>query len=121
MVVYATSFRGVRATFEECRYVQDLLHNLRIRVTTKDIYVYQYYHKELEERLRHGHRGHISVPQVFIGGQHIGVRLWYGRSIQLNVDLYLSVLQGKRELEELNEVGELRKILEDYPVSILAC
>ena len=25
--------------------------------------------------------------------------------------------QGKEELEELNEVGELRKILEEYPVS----
>lgn len=70
-MVYVTSFRGVRATFEECRYVLDLFHNLRIRVVTKDIYMYQFYHRELEERLL---RGQSSVPQVFIGGQHIGVR-----------------------------------------------
>lgn len=71
VVVYVTSFRGVRATFEECRYVLDLFHNLRIRVVTKDIYMYQFYHRELEERLL---GGQSSVPQVFIGGQHIGVR-----------------------------------------------
>ena len=72
VVVYVTTFRGVRATFEECRYVLDLFHNLRIRVVTKDIYMYQFYHRELEERLKHSHE-HCCVPQVFIGGQHIGV------------------------------------------------
>lgn len=70
-MVYVTSLHTVRATFEDCRYVLDLFHNLRIRVTTKDIYVSQFYHSELEGRLAHS--GHISVPQIFIGGQHVGV------------------------------------------------
>lgn len=73
VVVYVTSFRGVRATFEECRYILDLFHNLRIRVAVKDIYMHQFYHKELEERLKHVY-GQVGVPQVFIGGQHLGVR-----------------------------------------------
>ena len=30
---------------------------------------------------------------------------------------FIYMAQGKMELEELNEVGELRKILENYPVS----
>lgn len=73
-MVYVTSFRGVRATFEDCRYVLDLFHNLRIRVVTKDIYLSQFYHSEMEGRLRHScGGGHICVPQIFIGGQHIGV------------------------------------------------
>lgn len=80
MVIYVTSFRGVRSTFEECRYVQDLFHNLRVRVVTKDIYVYQFYHKELEERLKQ-RSGHVNVPQVFIGGQHVGVRTSYNNFV----------------------------------------
>ena len=78
MVVYVTSLRGVRSTFEECRYVLDLFHNLRVRVVTKDIYVYQFYHRELEERLRQD-SGHANVPQVFIGGQHVGVYTYIRR------------------------------------------
>ena len=113
MVVYVTSFRGVRSTFEECRYVLDLFHNLRVRVVTKDIYVYRFYHRELEERLTR-QSGHVSVPQVFIGGQHVGVRTLVYTNMR---DLSRCFSQGKTELEVLNEVGELRKILEEFPVS----
>ena len=113
MVVYVTSFRGVRSTFEECRYVLDLFHNLRVRVVTKDIYVYRFYHRELEERLRRQQSGH-GVPQVFIGGQHVGVRTLVYTNMR---DLSRCFSQGKTELEVLNEVGELRKILEEFPVS----
>lgn len=72
VVIYTTSFRGVRHTFEECRYVLDLFHKLRIRVENRDIYMHKFYYKELEERLLQ-RGGHISVPQVFISGQCIGV------------------------------------------------
>ena len=53
----------------------DLFHNLRVRVVVKDIYMVDYYHRELEERLKHDSTiaGHVSVPHVFIGGQHVGV------------------------------------------------
>ena len=114
MDVYVTSFRGVRSTFEECRYVLDLFHNLRVRVVTKDIYVYRFYHRELEERLRR-QSGHVSVPQVFIGGQHVGVRIYV--SMRDLSRRFCCFSQGKTELEVLNEVGELRKILEEFPVS----
>ena len=72
VVIYVTSFRGVRSTFEECRYILDLFHNLRIRVEDKDIYMHKFYFKELEERLQK-YGDQLSVPQVFISGQHIGV------------------------------------------------
>ena len=71
-MVYTTTFRGVRSTFEECKYVLAVFHNLRVRVEERDIYVHKFYLKELEDRLQ---GGRCSVPQVFISGQHIGVSL----------------------------------------------
>ena len=72
-MVYTTSFRGVRSTFEECKYVLSVFHNLRVRVEERDIYVHKYYHSELEERIE-GEEERVNVPQVFISGQRIGVR-----------------------------------------------
>ena len=72
VVAYVTSFRSVRGTFEECRYILDLFHNLRVRVEARDVYTSQFHLRELEERLKW--RGHVIIPQVFIGGQHVGVR-----------------------------------------------
>lgn len=60
----------MRSTFEECKYVLSVFHNFRVRVEERNIYVHKFYHSELEERLG-GKK--VSVPQVFISGQHIGV------------------------------------------------
>lgn len=74
VVIYTTSFHGVRSTYEECKYVLSVFHNLRVKVEEKDIYVHKFYHNELEERLQ---KRCVAVPQVFVGGQHIGVsELW---------------------------------------------
>ena len=70
IIVYTTTFRGVRATFEECKSVISVLYNFRVRVEERDIYMNAIFHNELEERLN---RTKVSVPQVFISGQHIGV------------------------------------------------
>lgn len=61
----------MRATYEECKYVLSVFHNLRVRAEERDIYVHKYYYRELEERLG---RTRVKVPQIFISGQHIGVR-----------------------------------------------
>ena len=70
MIIYTTSFRGVRSTYEECKYVLSVFHNLRVKVEERDVYVHQFYYNELMERLQ---RRSAAVPQVFISGQHIGV------------------------------------------------
>lgn len=90
IVIYTTSFRGVRTTFEDCKYLISLFYNLRVKIEERDVYINQQYFRELEERLE----GKVTVPQVFISGQHIG---------------------GKERVEELNELGELRKLLSDFP------
>lgn len=73
IILYTTSFRGVRSTYEDCRYVQTVLHNFRVRVEEKDIYVNKHYYRELRDRLGGSGMSRLPVPQVFISGQHIGV------------------------------------------------
>ena len=71
--MYSTSFRGVRSTFEECRYVKTVLHNFLVKVEEKDVYVNKHFYAELQDRLGEDEFGKLPVPQVFISGQHIGV------------------------------------------------
>lgn len=73
IILYVTSFRGVRSTFEECRYVETILHNLRMKAEIRDIYVNKQFYRELEDRLEMYDEGKLPVPQLFISGQHIGV------------------------------------------------
>lgn len=75
IIVYTTSFRGVRSTFEDCRYVNTVMHNFRVKTEERDIYVNKGYYKELRDRLGEDGRSRLPVPQVFISGQHIGVCL----------------------------------------------
>jgi len=70
VIIYTTSFRGVRSTYEECKYVLSVFHNLRVKVEERDVYVHKFFYNELMERLQ---RRSAAVPQVFISGQHIGV------------------------------------------------
>lgn len=73
VIVYTTSFRGVKATFEECRYVLSVLYLFRVRVTQRDVYMHKSYYAELEARLGQKDAVKVTVPQVYISGQHIGV------------------------------------------------
>lgn len=73
IIVYTTSFRGVRHTYEECKYILTVFHNLRVRVQERDIYAHKFYHRELEERLEGEYEEQLPVPQVYINGQHVGV------------------------------------------------
>ena len=92
-MVYTTSFRGLRATFEECKYALALFHNLRVAVEERDVYVHRFFLRELEERL-HGSR--VSVPHIFIGGQHIGVRAIARQYMAERLMVHLSVSGSQR-------------------------
>lgn len=77
VIVYTTSFRGVKPTFEECRYVLSVLYLFRVRTTQRDVYMNKSFYAELEARLLGGKDSKdavkVTVPQVYISGQHIGV------------------------------------------------
>ena len=73
IIIYTTSFSGVRGTHEDCKYILSLFYNHRVRVEERDVYMNQSYHHELDERLR---GDDCTLPQVFINGEHIGVRFF---------------------------------------------
>lgn len=73
----------------------------------RDVFISPEHLAELKERIN----DKISVPQVFINGQHIGV------SISINLKWKsLEFLKGFDEVEELNETGKLRELLRHIPV-----
>lgn len=91
IVVYFTSLRGVRRTFEDCYAVRMILRGFRVWVDERDVSMDSAYRKELQSVL--GEKN-VSLPQVFVGGKYVG---------------------GADVIKQLYEVGELAKTLERFP------
>jgi len=49
--VYVTSVQAVRSTYDECKRVIQILRNMHIMFTQKDVFLHPDYRKELMERL----------------------------------------------------------------------
>ncbi|KAK1366039.1 Glutaredoxin domain-containing protein [Heracleum sosnowskyi] len=96
IVLYFTSLRGIRKTYEDCCQVRMILKGFKVFVDERDISMDSEYRKELEN-LFEGKKG-SSLPKVFIRGKCIG---------------------GAEEIKQLNEDGELGKLLEGFPVKDL--
>ncbi|XP_075474566.1 uncharacterized protein At3g28850-like [Primulina tabacum] len=92
IVLYYTSLRGIRKTYEDCCMVRVILRGYRVRVDERDISMDRSYRNELQDAL--GEKG-VILPQVFVKGKHIG---------------------SVEEIKQLNESGELAKILEGFSV-----
>uniref|UniRef100_A0A182IUD8 Uncharacterized protein n=1 Tax=Anopheles atroparvus TaxID=41427 RepID=A0A182IUD8_ANOAO len=90
VVVYSTSMGIVRETYTKCMNVKQILRTLLIKFEEKDIFMSNEYQQEIRERMQ---TDTISIPQVFVDGQHIG---------------------DAESIERLNESGELRKMLKPY-------
>lgn len=76
IVIYTTSLRVVRTTFERCELVRKIFQNHRVKFQEKNIALNSDYGKELDERCRKV--GEIpSLPVVFIEGQYLGVSTAY--------------------------------------------
>lgn len=91
IVIYTTSMRIVRQTFEDCQLARKIFQNHRVRYEEKDLFMNSDYQEELIARLGEGHP--VTLPIVFVDGELIG---------------------DVERLEKLNESGELRKILERF-------
>ncbi|KAF8042628.1 hypothetical protein BT93_A1075 [Corymbia citriodora subsp. variegata] len=91
IVVYFTSLRGVRRTFEDCYAVRMIFRGFRVWVDERDVSMDSAYRKELQSAL--GEKN-VSLPQVFVGGKYVG---------------------GADVIKQLCEAGELAKILERFP------
>ncbi|KAK6299133.1 hypothetical protein J4Q44_G00306430 [Coregonus suidteri] len=71
IVIYTTSFRVVRATFERCELVRKIFSNHRVKFLEKNIALDCEYGKDLEERCKRVGEP-PSLPVVFIDGHYLG-------------------------------------------------
>ncbi|KAK4272011.1 hypothetical protein QN277_020620 [Acacia crassicarpa] len=89
VVLYFTSLRGVRKTYEDCCHVRLILKGLGVRIDDRDVSMHSGFKDELKELLGDSLTG-IGLPAVFIGSNFIG---------------------GAEEIQRLHEDGKLEKLL----------
>ncbi|KAL5565015.1 hypothetical protein UlMin_028179 [Ulmus minor] len=92
IVVYLTSLRGIRRTYEDCYAVRMIFRGFRVWVDERDVSMDSAYRKELQSLF--GEKN-VGLPQVFIRGKLVG---------------------GAEVIKQLFETGELAKILEGFPI-----
>ncbi|XP_010453484.1 PREDICTED: uncharacterized protein At5g39865-like [Camelina sativa] len=92
IVVYFTSLRGIRRTFEDCYAVRMIFRGFRVWIDERDVSMDIAYRKELQIAM--GEKS-VSLPQVFIMGKYVG---------------------GADVVKSLFEIGELAKILKEFPM-----
>ncbi|KAK6935549.1 Glutaredoxin [Dillenia turbinata] len=86
VVLYTTSMRGIRRTYEDCDKVRSVLELQRIVFDERDVALHGEFLRELKELVGE----HASVPRLFVKGRYVG---------------------GVEEVVELNESGKLGRIL----------
>ncbi|KAG6630365.1 hypothetical protein I3843_13G011200 [Carya illinoinensis] len=92
IVVFFTSLRGVRRTYEDCYAVRMIFQGFRVWVDERDVSMDSAYLKEMQSVLG---QKNVTLPQVFVRGKHLG---------------------GAEVIKHLFEVGELTRILQGFPV-----
>lgn len=93
IVVFFTSLRGIRRTYEDCYSVRMIFRGFRVWIDERDVSMDSAYRKELQIAM--GEKSSVSLPQVFIMGKYVG---------------------GADVIKSLFEIGELAKILKTFPV-----
>ncbi|PSS09508.1 Thioredoxin-like fold protein [Actinidia chinensis var. chinensis] len=96
VVVYFTSLRVVRSTFEDCRAVRSILRGFRVSIDERDVSMDSKYVTELQGILGYHNKAKMSLPRVFIGGRYFG---------------------GAEEIRQLHEAGELKKLVDGLPAA----
>ncbi|KAG6490151.1 hypothetical protein ZIOFF_051436 [Zingiber officinale] len=87
VVLYFTSLRGIRQTFEDCCSIRAILRGLRLAVDERDVSLHAAFRLELQAALN-GRT--FALPQVFVGDRWIG---------------------GAQEIRQMHEASELGRLL----------
>ncbi|KAF6989755.1 hypothetical protein CFC21_007055 [Triticum aestivum] len=91
VVLYFTSLRAVRPTFEACRDVRAILRGLRVGVDERDVSMDAAFLTELRALMR---RDQPPLPQLFVAGRLVG---------------------DADDVRALHESGELRRVVAGAP------
>jgi glutaredoxin len=97
VVLYTTTLRGIRKTFEECNAVRAAIEAHDVKVIERDVSMDSGYREEL--RLLLGGR-ELRVPAVFVRGKHVG---------------------GAAEVTKMEEQGKLKALLQGLPRARVWC
>ncbi|CAK9186116.1 unnamed protein product [Ilex paraguariensis] len=89
VVVFFTSLRGVRKTYEDCCHVRLILKGLGVKIDERDVSMHSGFKDELKELLVDGVSG-SGLPSVFLGRKYIG---------------------GAEEIRQMHEEGQLEKVV----------
>ncbi|KAL5998913.1 hypothetical protein ACLOJK_009861 [Asimina triloba] len=87
VVLYTTSLRGVRRTFEDCQRARTVLEGHHVAVDERDVSLHGEYLNELKELVGEG----VCAPRLFLKGRYLG---------------------GVEEMVEMNESGRLGELLD---------
>ncbi|CDY67051.1 BnaA04g27830D [Brassica napus] len=74
VIVYFTSLRGIRKTYEDGCNVRVILKSLGIRLDERDVSMHSGFKDELKELLRDEFNGGVGItlPRVFLGSKYLG-------------------------------------------------
>ncbi|CAL9762997.1 unnamed protein product [Musa acuminata subsp. burmannicoides] len=97
VVLYTTTLRGIRKTFEDCNAVRSTLESYHVRIMERDISMDSGYREELRSLM--GSK-EVKVPAAFVRGRLIG---------------------GAEEVLRLEDEGKLELLLEGIPRAASSC
>ncbi|KAG9142864.1 hypothetical protein Leryth_005609 [Lithospermum erythrorhizon] len=94
VVIYTTSLRGVRKTFEGCNVVRSAMEGFGVSICERDMSMDRGFRDELKELLKGRESSELLPPRVFVKGRYIG---------------------GVEEVVRMFEDGELGELLKGLP------
>ncbi|XP_042519625.1 uncharacterized protein At3g28850-like [Macadamia integrifolia] len=100
LVVYTTTLRGVRKTFEDCNAVRAVLEGIGVSINERDVSMDRGFREELRELMNGKDIAETVPPRVFVKGRYIG---------------------GAREVLRIHEEGFLVQVLEGLPRAGALC
>ncbi|KAI7752089.1 hypothetical protein M8C21_028206, partial [Ambrosia artemisiifolia] len=100
VVIYTTSLRGVRKTFEACNAVRAVLDGYGVTYCERDISMDRGFKEELRELMKGKNKHELVPPRVFVKGRYVG---------------------GSDEVLRIVEEGCLGKLLEGLPKARVGC
>lgn len=93
VVLYTTSLRGIRKTFEDCNNARFIFQSFNVEIDERDVSIHAEFRQELKELCEKP----VPVPQAFIKGRYIG---------------------GMDMITQLHEDGTLASLVGDLPPQI---